>query len=278
MDVMKENWYERAKEAGILAQLGLTAALAAGGAGIPPGEATPATVVTQEAGPSFIPSQKFLETLERHEDFKPEIYRDSRNILSIGIGFNLERRNAANLLRAAGLDAEAVMSGRKHITREEAWRLAYADLETAIADAKRLFKNFDSLPMGVQEVLVNMSFNLGGSKLAEFKKMRAAVEAEDWEAAADEMENSRWRTQVKGRAVELVAQMRAGGDVVSSGEKQHEVEGEVGGDIVVVRQGQTLSGIAREHLGDPRRWVELARLNDIKDPDSIKPGQKVRIK
>lgn len=278
MNGMEKNWYGHAKEAGILAPLGLAAALATGGAGASPVEAPQAAGVVQAAGSPFVPSPEFLKTLERHEGFSPKIYRDSKKILSIGIGFNLERGNAADLLRAAGLDAEAVMSGRRLITRDEAWKLANADLKTAIADARRLFKNFDSLPKGVQEVLVNMSFNLGGPKLAGFKKMRAAVEAGDWEAAAAEMEDSKWRGQVKGRAVELMSQMRAGGSVVASEDPQPEAQEEVGGDTVVVRQGQTLSGIAREHLGDPRRWVELSRLNGIKDPAGIKPGQKVRIR
>lgn len=280
MNGMEKNWYGHAKEAGILAPLGLAAALAMGGSvsqsdGAQPGEAQ---APVQVAASSFTPSPKFLETLERHEGFSPKTYRDSRGVLSVGIGFNLERKNAADLLMAAGLDAEAVMSGRRPITREEAWKLANADLKTAIADARNLFRNFDSLPEGIQEVLVNMSFNLGGHKLSGFKKMRAAVEAGDWAAAAAEMEKSQWRGQVKGRAVELVAQMRAGGQTAATEDPQPETKEEVGDNTVVVRQGQTLSGIAREHLGDPRRWVELARLNGIKDPTGIKPGQKVRIR
>jgi Contractile injection system tube protein/LysM domain len=36
--------------------------------------------------------------------------------------------------------------------------------------------------------------------------------------------------------------------------------------------GQTLSGIAGEILGDPGAWREIAELNNIDDPRKIKPG------
>lgn len=42
---------------------------------------------------------------------------------------------------------------------------------------------------------------------------------------------------------------------------------------VVVKPGDTLAGLAEEHLGDATRWPEIQRLNaSIKDPDVIRPG------
>ena len=61
-----------------------------------------------------------------------------------------------------------------------------------------------------QRVYVNMTFNLGSTRLALFKKMHAAVEAKDWEKAAEEMLDSKWATQVKGRADRLAEMMRSG--------------------------------------------------------------------
>ncbi len=45
--------------------------------------------------------------------------------------------------------------------------------------------------------------------------------------------------------------------------------------VYVVRSGDTLSGIAREHLGDEGRWSEIFDVNRelISDPDQIFPGQ-----
>jgi len=61
-----------------------------------------------------------------------------------------------------------------------------------------------------KKVVANMRFNLGASGLLGFKRMHAALGRDDYEAAADEMVDSRWYRQVGGRAVELVAAMRAG--------------------------------------------------------------------
>lgn len=49
--------------------------------------------------------------------------------------------------------------------------------------------------------------------------------------------------------------------------------------LVTVRTGDTLSGIARTHLGDPDRWPEIHALNTarIADPDLILPGWVLKV-
>lgn len=49
--------------------------------------------------------------------------------------------------------------------------------------------------------------------------------------------------------------------------------------LVTVRQGDTLSAIAAEHLGDPDRWPEVHALNAgrITDPDLIRPGWVLKV-
>lgn len=44
-----------------------------------------------------------------------------------------------------------------------------------------------------------------------------------------------------------------------------------------VKKGDALTDIAARELGDYKRWVEIARLNNIRDPKSIHPGQKLRM-
>ncbi|HEV2629449.1 MAG TPA: DUF2235 domain-containing protein [Pseudolabrys sp.] len=50
-------------------------------------------------------------------------------------------------------------------------------------------------------------------------------------------------------------------------------------DLYEVKRGDTLSGIAKELLGDPHRGVELykANLNKLDSPDRIYPGQVLRV-
>jgi len=54
-----------------------------------------------------------------------------------------------------------------------------------------------------------MMFNLGYPRLSKFKGMKQGVDARDWNAAADEMVDSRWYHQVTNRAERLVQRMRA---------------------------------------------------------------------
>lgn len=46
---------------------------------------------------------------------------------------------------------------------------------------------------------------------------------------------------------------------------------------VIVRDGDFLIGIAREYLEDPGNWPELARINQLENPDMILPGQVIFI-
>jgi nucleoid-associated protein YgaU len=43
----------------------------------------------------------------------------------------------------------------------------------------------------------------------------------------------------------------------------------------VVQPGETLSGIAKQKLGDAARWREIATLNPRVDPDHLKVGQRL---
>ena len=45
----------------------------------------------------------------------------------------------------------------------------------------------------------------------------------------------------------------------------------------VVKSGDTLSAIAKEHLGDASKYVELARINQIANPNIIEVGDTLKI-
>jgi lysozyme len=60
------------------------------------------------------------------------------------------------------------------------------------------------------DVLVEMSFQLGSTGLAQFVNTLQAVREKRWNDAADGMLNSRWATQTPARAQALAAIMRSG--------------------------------------------------------------------
>jgi lysozyme len=58
--------------------------------------------------------------------------------------------------------------------------------------------------------MIDISFNLGQTRLRGFKNALAAMEEENFDEAADEFMNSRWAEQVKSRAPEVTEMIRTG--------------------------------------------------------------------
>ena len=65
------------------------------------------------------------------------------------------------------------------------------------------------MPEEAQQVIANMMFNMGRTRLSKFKGMKRGVDARDWNTAADEMVDSTWYKQVTNRADRLVERIRA---------------------------------------------------------------------
>lgn len=82
------------------------------------------------------------------------------------------------------------------------------DLQEAVDDADD-FLGDGEYPDEVKQIVTNMAFNLGPNRLKKFKKFKKALADGDWDAAADEMVDSKWYGQVKDRSKRLVARMRA---------------------------------------------------------------------
>jgi len=83
------------------------------------------------------------------------------------------------------------------------------DLDTAISECNALYEEgvFGDLPGEVQEILVNMMFNMGRTRLSKFKKMHAAILEGDWKTAATEGRDSLWYRQVTNRADRLMERL-----------------------------------------------------------------------
>ena len=155
-------------------------------------------------------SPAFLEMLKRHEGVRLTAYTDSQNRRAIGIGFDLETKENLKLLRQMypNIDIDALLREEISLTMEQINALFPITLERALNDCLAIFPGFQTLPRTVQDVLVNMSFNLGRTKLLGFKKMIEAVNSGDWYRMAREMVNSKWYGQVGDRSIELVRIIR----------------------------------------------------------------------
>ena len=85
------------------------------------------------------------------------------------------------------------------------------DCDVAVRECAILYGEdyFEDFPGEVQEILVNMMFNLGRPRLGKFKKMMAALKKEDWKEAAVEGRDSRWHKQVTKRAERLMSRLES---------------------------------------------------------------------
>ena len=141
---------------------------------------------------------KLRKQLEIDEGGVHEIYLDHLGYPTFGIGHLIRDDDPEN-----GSEVGTSVSNDRVI---DAFN---ADLESVMFDCQRLYQNFKSLPEEAQQIIANMMFNLGHPRLSKFKGMKAGVDSEDWNRAADEMIDSRWYQQVGPRAERLVARMRA---------------------------------------------------------------------
>jgi lysozyme len=126
---------------------------------------------------------RLYRRLEHDEGFREKPYRCPSGKWTIGIGWNFE-------------DVPMRYS-------EARFRLKN-DVDVCIDDLRSLLKNFDDLPERIQEVLVNMRFQLGPSRLRGFKNMLGAVRAWDFEKMKIEMKDSAWYRQTTNRAERLI--------------------------------------------------------------------------
>lgn len=146
--------------------------------------------------------------ISMNEGRKDTMYLDSLGVPTIGVGFNLDRTDAKELIENLGLDYAAVRAGAVSLTDGQIDALLDHDIDQAIADAKTIFLNFHNLSPNRQAVLVDMSFNLGLTRLKKFVKFIANIENNDFDGAVREMIDSAWNNQVGKRAERLEVSMK----------------------------------------------------------------------
>ena len=141
--------------------------------------------------------EKLREQLKIDEGCVYEIYNDHLGYPTFGIGHLVIESDPEN-----GEEIGTPVSESRVIEAFE------QDVETVLSDCAILYPNFDELPEEVQQIVANMMFNLGRPRLSKFAGMKRGVDSQDWDAAADEMVDSRWYRQVGARAERLVERIR----------------------------------------------------------------------
>jgi len=126
--------------------------------------------------------------IKAHEGLRLTPYRCTEGYLTIGYGRNLETTGISRGEAEAMLDSDI----------DEAHRsLSFLDFWNDLNDARKA-------------ALIDMAFNLGITGLMTFKKMLAALERKDYDAASSEILDSRYAIQVGARAIRIATIIRSG--------------------------------------------------------------------
>jgi lysozyme len=136
-----------------------------------------------------------LEKIKHHEGFVEHVYDDSLGIPTIGYGFAIK-----DLVLDEDIAEEILI--RK--------------LEKLKRNANSRFQWLEDMPQEVQEVVLNMCYQLGITGVSKFRKAISALQEGEWQEAADEMLDSLWARQTPNRAEELSNIVRNQSEKISS--------------------------------------------------------------
>ena len=134
---------------------------------------------------------ELTEMLRKHEGVRDKVYLCSAGYETIGVGRNISEDG----LGLSDDEIDYLLSNdikrvREELTEEYYW---FAGLDEARQDA-----------------MIDISFNLGQTRLRGFVKSLEAMAREDFDTAADEFMDSKWSEQVGDRAVEVTEIIRSG--------------------------------------------------------------------
>ena len=128
-----------------------------------------------------------------HEGIRTTMYLDTLGKATIGIGHLIKPHERERY-------AEGV-----EISMDEVEELFEMDLNRAAAGAESLIQECigHDLPPHVEEVILEMVYQLGTQGVRNFSKMWKAMRVKDWKKASEEMKNSRWHKQTTKRCESL---------------------------------------------------------------------------
>jgi len=144
----------------------------------------------------FLDKEQLKETLKIDEGVVYEIYNDHLGYATFGIGHLVLET-----------DPEHGQTVGTPVNEERVDECFEKDVQTVIEDCKKLHDGWDGYPQEVKQVIANMMFNMGLTRLSKFKNHNAALQSGNWKEAAKEGRDSRWYKQVTNRAERLMKRL-----------------------------------------------------------------------
>ena len=158
-----------------------------------------------EAAPinSYLTPEKVTalkEEITKREGAIPFAYLDSVGVPTACIGFNLLRPEARKRFEELGVDFQrlkddAYVSKKNKsvfLTAEQMDKLLEQDLTDTFKQTLAIYPSFASHPKEVQDVMIDLTFNMGPDRLRRFKNMNQALNQNDYATAASCLQNSEY--------------------------------------------------------------------------------------
>ena len=136
-------------------------------------------------------TEKLLEMLKRHEGVRSHVYLCSAGYETIGVGRNISKSGMG-------------------LSDDEVDYLLENDIVRVIKELSSEYPWFKDLDDVRKDAMIDISFNLGATRLRGFKRALAAMDVADYTTAAKEFLDSKWSRDVKGRATELCYMVETG--------------------------------------------------------------------
>ena len=138
-------------------------------------------------------TESLKDRVRLHEGVRTSMYLDTLGKATIGIGHLIKPHERERY-------AEGV-----EISMDEVEELFEMDLNRAAAGAESLIKECigHDLPPHIEEVILEMVYQLGTQGVRNFKNMWKAMRVNDWKKASEEMKDSRWHKQTPKRCESL---------------------------------------------------------------------------
>lgn len=154
-----------------------------------------------------------VKLIKGFEGFSNTIYKDTKNIDTIGYGRNLQTYPLTEEEKS-----KCFLNAKNELWMPEELALDFLtkEVENIIekVEDKDYFKNQDTAR---KCVIVDMVYNMGLSTFNKYKNFQEALKNNDYEKACYEMENgtgeggkSKWYLQTKNRAIKDIEIMRSG--------------------------------------------------------------------
>ena len=128
--------------------------------------------------------------IKKNEGYRCGAYKDQLGNLSIGYG---------HLITAKEKNFFKQKSSKRFLLK-----IFYVDLKKAISDFKKNY-DYNNLSDSIQEVIIEMIFQLGIKKVLKFKKFYYFIKNKQLYLASLEMIKSRWYQQTPRRVNRLIA-------------------------------------------------------------------------